>query len=338
MMKTIGAKSAQLATISLSALNSEVPEVQCAEVNRLTKVCQSIGFFYLSDHGVSKDLRERLFLSSRNFFSLPEEEKQKYGQDAQLFTPKTLRGYVATGIESLNPGIDIDQKQTFELGNERPLIPGRLFTGPNVLPTDDVAPDFGKSNMELNKTIVKKIVPVLGRAFAIGLGLNETFFNDALTEEDMLVTQRISFYPPYSGSCGRHCDSGLFTVILQETQVDSSSLKIFANGVWQDVMAKEDLFIVNLGNMLQFWTNNRFISTPHCVVHSGSTSRISIPIFVYPRADAEMIPIGESEEKKIAGEVYYNDLIDVWERNNGIGNWAKVCSWKEGECTCWKCM
>lgn len=103
--------------------------------------------------------------------------------------------------------------------------------------------------------------------------------------------------------------------------------------------ANQDLFDVNLGNMLQFWTNGRFVSTPHQVIHRGSDARISVPIFIYPDADAKMIPLGKPEsEALIAGEVYYNDLLNIWSRDRGARFWTFECRGKEENCYCWKCM
>lgn len=329
---------ANLATISLSALDSSVESLRSAEISRLVKACETFGFFYLTDHGVPTSLLQRIFSSSRTFFRLPEDIKQQYGQHVQVFSPQVTRGYVKSGVESANPKYDVDNKESFELGNERPLIPGQHFTGPNVAPPDDVAPDFTKSEMELNGIIVKRIAPSLVEAFAVGLGC-EDLFADGFTEEGMLVTQRTAYYPPGTGAIGRHTDGGLFTVLIQESQSESSSLKIFSKGKWCDVKADQNLFVVNVGNMLQYWSGGRFRSTPHQVIHNGSEARISLPIFVYPNADANIIPLGKPEDKMlIAGELYLDDLSDLWGKRRGAGFWTSECRGKEASCNCWRCM
>lgn len=335
------AAPAHLATISLAALCSDDASVSSTEIGRLRKVCETVGFFYLSEHGISRKLIDRITSSSRCFFKKPLQYKEKYGQDKQVFYPQSLRGYARMGVEHFNPDQETDIKETFEFGPRRRFCEGVPFTGETVSPPDHEISDFTESNMELLEIVRTSLVPKIGRALALSLDLEENFFNKHLKEDKVLITQRVAYYPAGKSGCGRHSDTDLFTVLVQEEQTgDITSLKVYSNGRWANVKSNPDLVIINLGNMLQHWTNRRFVSTPHQVVHEADTDRISIPVFVYPHADTKIKPIGHTENGDstiTVGETYINDLLDIWERKAGVGKWKNECLGRKNKCHCWKC-
>lgn len=315
-----------LVKVSLRRLTSTDKIERDAEIDRLRTACESIGFFYLEDHGIPVEMRQRLFDVSRVFFKLPDDEKKaKWGQAAQVIEPRTVRGYVGLYDEQLNPEHDTDCKQFFEVGPDRPLIPGKPFTGPTIMPSDEECPGFRDANLNLLDHVIDNVVPPMLRAFALALGQRENFFEEQVTRDEMMVHQRLNYYPPHDGVAGRHTDSGLFTMVIQEPveSGSSSSLRVFSNDKWGNVEASNERIVVNLGNMLMFWSGGRFISTPHQVVHDKPHDRVSCPVFVYPNADARMQPIGSGEDSvKIAGEVYIKDQAEIFGNKKGAGAWS----------------
>ncbi|KAI0562548.1 Isopenicillin N synthase-like protein [Gracilaria domingensis] len=229
----------------------------------------------------------------------------RWGRQAQLFTPRELRGY--TKDEETNPGVEVDNKEVFELGNERPLVPGRLFTGPNVLPPDHIAPDFAKAHTEILRIVVSRLVPGLCRALALALGLVEDFFSSRTTEEGMLMTQRASYYPAKKGVCG---DAGRVIVAKNILRRGMARGGRKGGSVRGELRQHVDV--------LDEWK--------------------VLPFFVYPNAETEMIPIGKGEDMKlISGEVYAKDVDAIWKQNDGAGRWARKCD-KSAACNCWRCM
>ncbi|OZH51595.1 hypothetical protein AFK68_29860 [Hydrocoleum sp. CS-953] len=300
-----------LPIISLSELEKARPQ----EIKKLYDVCYEHGFFYLKEHGVSREIINQTIEASRNFFELPEDVKLNYRQDVQKVYPKTCRGYVPLYGEFLNKEIGFDPKQVFDLGIERPLSE-EPFTGPTVIPDDSVAPGFASYHYQLQKEIMTKVTPKLLKGLALALGLEANFFDRYFTEPTLI--QRTIYYPAGMGKAGKHTDNGIFTVLIQE-YFPQPSLRVHTKEEWIDAPCVEDAFVINLGDLLQMWTKGLFVSTPHEVFHSNSdATRISIPFFVYPNIDAIIEPFGTTE-KISSKEVMLKNFVSIWETHEGAG-------------------
>lgn len=155
-----------LPVLSLEALNAHNDsDENNHEHQRLYDCCTDHGFFLLKDHGISPELIQRAIDASREFFLLPEEVKQQYGQEHQKVYPKTFRGYVPIYGEVVEEGKGADPKEVFDLGLERP-ISDKPFTGPNLIPDDSVAPDFASSQYQLQEEVMSKVVPSILKALS----------------------------------------------------------------------------------------------------------------------------------------------------------------------------
>ena len=301
-----------LPVISLEKLKDINGSKGNEEHKLLYDTCYEHGFFYLKDHGISPDLVQRTIEASRNFFHLPEETKKAYGQDKQIVYPKTCRGYVPIGGETVYK--EPDHKQVFDLGIERPPS-DKPFTGPTLMPDDTVAPDFAASHYQLQGEIVTKILPHMLRALAVALNKEPDWFDPYFDEP--IVIHRTIYYPPESGTIGKHTDNGIFTVLIQE-YLPEPSLRVYTKNAWIDADCLENAFVINLGDMLQLWTDRLFVSTPHEVLHKLSESRISIPFFIYPNVNAVFQPIGKN--KKInTTEVMLKNFDSIWVKKTGAG-------------------
>lgn len=284
------------------------------EHKRLYDICYEHGFFYLKDHGISADLVRRTIEASRNFFQLPEEIKKAYGQDKQTVYPKTCRGYVPLYGETLHEDVGPDPKEIFDFGIERPPS-DKPFTGPTVIPDDTVAPDFTASHYQLQGEIVTKIVPHLLRGFAVALNQEADWLTPYF--DDPIVIHRTIYYPPEGGVAAKHTDNGIFTVLIQE-YFSTPSLRVYTKDAWIDAGCLEDAFVINLGDLLQLWTNGLFVSTPHEVIHKIPKSRISIPLFIYPNIDTIIEPMG-TDEKINVSEVMLKNFNAIWVEKKGAG-------------------
>ncbi|NEO52878.1 MAG: isopenicillin N synthase family oxygenase [Okeania sp. SIO3B5] len=299
-----------LPIISLSELEKASPQ----EIKKLYDVCYEHGFFYLKEHGVSPEIINQTIEASRNFFKLPEDVKLNYRQELQKVYPKTCRGYSPLYGEFLD-GVQGDLKEFFDLGIEKPLS-DKPFTGPNVIPDDSVAPGFASSHFQLQNEIMTNVVPKLLKGLALALGLEANWFDRFFT--DPVLIHRAIYYPAGVGKAGKHTDNGIFTVLIQE-YFPQPSLRVYAKEEWIDAACQEDAFVINLGDLLQTWTNGLFVSTAHEVIHNNpDTTRISIPLFVYPNIDTVIQPFG-TEEKIISQEVMIKNFVGIWETYEGAG-------------------
>lgn len=284
------------------------------ERKRLYDACLEHGFFYLKDHDISADLVQQTIDACYDFFQLPLETKQAYGQDKQCVYPKITRGYVPLQGETLNMEMGPDMKELFDLGIEHPPS-DKPFTGPTLMPDDTVAPNFSRSQYQLQEEVMTKIVPHLLRAFAAALDLDKEWF--APYFDDPVLIQRTIYYPAGCGLAGKHTDSGIFTILIQE-HLSSPSLRVYAKDAWIDASCLDNIFLVNLGDMLQFWTNGLFTSTPHQVIHKVPRSRISLPFFVYPNIDATIKPIGTQEQFN-STDLMLKNFDSIWVTKTGAG-------------------
>ena len=284
------------------------------EHKRLYDICLEHGFFYLKDHGISADLVQKTIDSSRNFFQLPEDIKKAYGQDKQTVHPNTSRGYSPLYGESLNGESGPDPKEVFDLGIERPPS-DKPFTGPNLIPDDTVACGFAASHYQLQGEILTKIVPHLIRGLAVALNLDPDWFDPYF--DDPILIHRTVYYPSEYGIAGKHTDTGIFTVLIQE-YFPTPSLRVYAKNSWIDAGCLEDAFVINLGDMLQYWTNGLFVSTAHEVIHKSANSRVSIPVFVFPNSNTIIKPMG-TDEKINSTDIMLENYNSIWVKKSGSG-------------------
>jgi isopenicillin N synthase-like dioxygenase len=285
------------------------------EIQRLYDSCYELGFFYLTDHGVGRELVDKTIEVSRKFFELPKEVKLNYRQALQEVHPKTCRGYVPLLGEFLNEETGFDPKEIFDLGIDKPLSE-EPFVGPTLLPDEETAPGFAATHFELQREIMGKVTPTLLKGLALALNLEENWFDRFFG--DPVLIQRAICYPAGEGRAGKHTDNGIFTILIQE-YFPTPSLRVYAQDEWIDAPCIENALVVNLGDMLQLWTKSLFVSTPHEVIHKNlNESRISIPFFVYPSIDTLIKPF-ETEDEFSSKEIMLKNFSSIWETHEGAG-------------------
>ncbi|MES0213357.1 isopenicillin N synthase family oxygenase [Mesorhizobium sp. M0028] len=270
-----------LPKISLAKLAADTTSNE--ERARLRLACEEYGFFYL-EHGIPKEHITEAIRASRHFFALPQSTKERYGHAAQDVYPATARGYSPLHGEVLHPEDGPDPKEMFDLGIENEGDQ-RPFTGRTNFPDDVEAPGFARSLLALQAAVLDGVVPQLGSALAELLDMEQGWFQRHFSPPTVL--QRVIRYPSSGGTAGKHTDTGFFTLLLQE-ELPTRSLQVWFQERWTPVPSLPDSLVVNLGDMLQVLSDERFKSTPHQVAHSGPTDRISLPFFVFPNIDARL--------------------------------------------------
>ncbi|WP_254564970.1 2-oxoglutarate and iron-dependent oxygenase domain-containing protein [Oscillatoria sp. HE19RPO] len=294
---------------------SDLAQPSEREVKKLYDACYEHGFFYLINHGVPPAVVNQTISASRIFFELPEEIKLNYRQELQKVYPKNSRGYVPLYGEFLHQEVGFDPKEVFDFGIEKELC-DRPFTGPTLVPDEGIAPGFASAHYRLQNEIMTKVVPKLLKGLALALGLQPNWFEKYFT--DPVLIHRTIYYPAGFGRAGKHTDNGIFTVLIQE-YFPEPSLKVHAKQEWIDAACMKNALVINLGDMLQLWTNGLFVSTPHEVIHTHSrSSRISIPFFVYPNIETIIEPLG-TKEKISSQEVMLKNFASIWETYEGAG-------------------
>ena len=275
----------------------------------IDRACRELGFLLVTGHGVRDTTKAALLAAMRDFFSLPTIEKERIAIGRSVHH----RGYVGMEAESLEgalaDGGDIsayragDLKETIDSGIEHgPDHPdvraGTPLHGPNQLPD---LPGFRVAWQnyfdEVNEAHLR-----VQRGLALALGLEPTFFED-LDGETMLHLRMLHYPPsdrvtpaPGQLGCGTHTDYGTVTLLADDgvggLQVQQRS------GEWIDVVVPDGHLVVNLGDLMAIWTNDRYVSNPHRVVNPIGRDRYSIPLFVTPpfHARIECLPTCRSDD------------------------------------------
>lgn len=259
---------------------------------RIGAACREIGFFYVVNHGVPEALIARVYAEARRFFSQPEAVK------AEIAIEKSPvhRGWFKLGEENLDPAKqtrDGDLKEGIKIGRgldaDHPLVrAGTPLHGPNQWPRG--LPGW-QAVMQEYYGVMEALGRELMRAFALALGLEENYFDRWL--DTPMTTLGLLHYPPQTGriteaqlGAGAHSDYGCLTMLAQD---DAGGLQVWGpGGRWLDAPPIPGSFVVNIGDMMERWTNGVFNSTLHRVVNVSGRERYSLPYFFDPDFNAEI--------------------------------------------------
>lgn len=266
--------------------------------HRIGNACEEIGFFMVTGHGIDSGLVERAYASAAAFFDLPENEKMR----ALKPSVDVNRGY--SPFRSRTVGRETDKTLTpslqegFAIG--QPDVPDDpYFLGRQALNNfaPDIWPDRPAGFEEVMRAYygaMESLSLTLTEIFAVALDLPPDFFADKMDRH--ISTLRLVNYPaldmePEPGAIrsGEHSDTGVLTILLID---DIPGLQVRTRGgKWVDIRRDPGAFIVNIGDMLMQWTNDRWISTRHRVVNpprgaGGAARRLSMPYFSQPNYDA----------------------------------------------------
>ena len=266
----------------------------------LGSAAETLGFAVVAGHGIDPIVGTALRNSALEFFDLPLEEKMA------IRRPKNdqNRGYIPYGEETLvrMAGGDSppDYKEVFAIGPDD--VPNEsYFTGPGSYPSFapnlwPAAPGNLRSRMLTYWKSMETLMRIIAEALAISLSLPGETFDDVL-DQTHTSQLRLLHYPAVTGCsepgqlrAGAHTDVGMMTILRNDPVPGGLQIKM-RDGDWIDAPAVDDSFILNIGDLLMRWSNDRLVSTAHRVVlppfDSGEDSRcLSIGFFVGPRYNA----------------------------------------------------
>jgi isopenicillin N synthase-like dioxygenase len=101
-------------------------------------------------------------------------------------------------------------------------------------------------------------------------------------------------------------DYGCVTLLLADST--RGALQVLSkSGEWIDADPIEGAFVVNIGDMMERWTNGLWKSTLHRVIHKGSNYRVSVPFFFEPNYDAIIKPLRRCIELT-GGQAQYDEV------------------------------
>ena len=287
-------------------------------VEKIGKAYQEIGFIALKGHFLTKNNIDNLYLQIKKFFDLPQGTKNKYEFDGY----KGQRGYTSFGKEHAKGKKEGDLKEFWHFGQFLDNQEKNYNYPENIIVNE--LPEFNKTGKETFKALEKTAVYVL-RAISIFLDLEEDHFDKFVINGNSIL--RPIHYPPIKKEpkkavrAAAHGDINLITLLMG---AHGKGLQVKNNkGEWIDAIAADDEIVINVGDMLSRYTNDKLKSTIHRVVNPPKElwgkSRYSIPFFLHPIGSMKLNVlencIDKNNPKKFdditAHDFLINRLIDI---------------------------
>ena len=285
--KTMDLSAIPVIDVSRAIDGTDLPAVAAEIYAAATEV----GFFYIKGHGIDQTLMDQAFAVARDFFNLPDSAKQSVAVDT------AQRGWMAPGMSKLQGAKTHDLKEVFFWGTEvaadnPDLLAGKPLVAPNKWPRDA----FPRLETDLRPyyDALCSVAENVLSAIAVSLDADRNFFRSLYVNP--LVRGQLVYYPPSSATdeaeerfgVAPHTDFGVLTFLLQD---NSGGLQVrLKSGEWVDAPPIPNTLVCNIGDLLQRWSNDRFVSTVHRVINRSPNARYSIPIFFDPHTDTVVDP------------------------------------------------
>ncbi|MDZ7885389.1 MAG: 2-oxoglutarate and iron-dependent oxygenase domain-containing protein [Mycobacterium sp.] len=276
---------------------------ECAAVAAaFDSACREVGFIQIVGHGIDLDAVSGLTAALDEFFGLPLAVKQAYRRD-----PSTNRGYSPPKSESLSMSLGIsanqmnDYYEAFTIGTEVTSFPGLDLPETSYAANNwpDTAPGF-RPRVQHYFGQVQALARTLMVTVTDALALPHRYF-DSMIDHSIEVLKMNNFALPegddrFSGDLqgmGAHTDFGILTILWADRVPGLQVLD--RAGTWHDVQPADGALLINLGDAMARWTNDRWLSTVHRVdppvVDGRIQRRRSAAFFFDGNHDAVLAPL-----------------------------------------------
>jgi isopenicillin N synthase-like dioxygenase len=285
--------------------------------------CERTGFFYILNHGVPQDAIDRAFDASRRFHALPLDQKLelRLNQNNIGYMPMNASVQAASTVHKATKP---NQNESFFVSHDRgadhpDVRAGIELRGQNQWP--EGLPGLREDMMAYFHALGAMCGRMLP-AFAVALDMPPDFFAPFFADESH-ATLRFLHYPPQEDMADNtfgtapHTDNSFMTA-LARTDVPGLAIRL-PSGEWFPPPLVPGTFLINLGNIMRRWSNDRFLSTPHGVINESGTDRYSIAYFHSPNPDAviECLPSCVSPDNPPRyPKAMYRDLVLEFYRAN----------------------
>jgi isopenicillin N synthase-like dioxygenase len=284
-------KENHIATVDFNDFISGDPDKKAAFVQEFGDSFCNMGFAIVKNHGVTPELREKLYSTSEKFFALPDDQKKKYEDESV----NGQRGYISKYRETAKGFKIPDLKEFYHVGQEvtdGDPIKAEYFDNIWV---NEIS-EFQEVCSEVYRTFENTGRNLL-RAIALYLDLSEDYFESKVHNGNSIL--RLLHYFPLEGlehikegavRAAAHGDINLITLLMG---VNAEGLQAKTRkGEWIDVCPEENQIVINVGDMLSRLTNNKLRSTIHRVLNPPKEKwhlpRYSTPFFLHPRSDMDL--------------------------------------------------
>ncbi|KAG4213205.1 hypothetical protein ERO13_A01G040300v2 [Gossypium hirsutum] len=279
------------------------------EVNQIVRAAETLGFFQVVNHGVPTELLDSLKQTAHNFFGLPPERKAVYRREV---SPSPLVKYGTSFVPEKEKALEWKDYISMAYTNDDEAL--------QQWPVEcrDVALQYLKTSHEMVRKLLEALLGNLGAE------LDDSKI-DAFIGKKMV---NMNFYPTCPNpeltiGVGRHSDMGTLTILLQDgigglfVKVPQD-VNMEKKGEWVEIPPIPGALVINIGDMLQIWSNGRYKSAEHRVRTTSTKSRVSIPIFTSPQPTQKIAPLPQVVEKD--GVARYKEFLFSDYTNNFFGN------------------
>jgi isopenicillin N synthase-like dioxygenase len=268
----------------------------------LRHALEHIGFYFIHGHGVPAALCDRVFAETERFHALPLEQKLEVRRNQHNVGYLPMKR-ATTGPSPASPEVKPNVNEAFfvkrDLSPDHPdVVANKRFRCANLWP--EGLPGFRETVVAYCgalEALALRLIPIYARA----LDLPADHFAQAFSVPQ--YTLRMTHYPPVAVveenefGIAPHADTSFLTLLAQN-RIPGLSLRT-SRGTWIDAPALDGHFLVNGGDMLRRWTNERFLATPHRVINRSGRDRYAIPFFFDCHVDwpIECLPTCVSAER-----------------------------------------
>lgn len=293
-------------------------------VAELGAAYNNIGFVAIRNHFLTEAQQGQVYTVIKSFFSLPDEIKKKYERTDLA----GQRGYTGKGKEHAKGRNTGDLKEFYHVGQELSSEEQKKENYPaNVWPEE--IPAFEKISVDVYRALEKTGTYML-RAIALYLNLPENYFDDKIKNGNSIL-RPIHYYPIENPDAvpadavraAEHGDINLITLLMGASADGLQVLR--RDGKWIPITALPEQLVVNVGDMLERFTNKKLKSTIHRVVNPPrammNTPRYSIPFFMHPRSEMSLAALPscvDAEHPKLWDDITAGEFLDQRLREIGL--------------------
>lgn len=279
----------QIPILDLAPYLAGAPGADRRLAAELRAACETVGFYFIVNHGVPQALIDRAFAETARFHAQPQSAKMRLLIDDHMIGYLPI-GYSTIRSSSINRNTRHDLNEALFIRRERTpddpdVVSGKRWRGLNHWPQN--LPGFRDTMLEYFRAMEalgQRLLPLYALALDMPRDYFLPFFDGAH------INLRLSHYPADAAAednqfgIAPHADAGFLTM-LPQSEVPGLEIRT-TSGNWLAAPPLPGSYLVNTGDTLNRWTNGRFLSTPHRASNRSAQERYAMPFFYDPNTDA----------------------------------------------------
>ena len=307
--------------IDLGPFLADEPDALDRTARQLRVALTEIGFYFIVNHGVPREKIRAVFDQVKRFHDQPIDKKLELKLDLHGTGYLPMRGNTLR-TSTVQAGTKPNLNEAFfvkrEMAPDHPdVLANRRYRGLNRWPD---LPGFRETVLDYSDRM-EKLVRKMVRLYARALDLPAEYFDGPFAEPQFSL--RMTHYPHQDGpvedefGLAPHTDTSFLT-LLAPNDVPGLSIRT-QSGQWIDAPAIPDAYVVNGGQMLQRWTNDFFLATPHRAINRSGGERYAIPFFCDSNIDwpvaAVPTTVGPDKPPKYP-TTWYTEYMTWYQKRN----------------------